>query len=246
MRTAPEETIRTAPPEAPTPVVRRRALDGIAEVEQPQNLSTGDAQTLSAALFGRLAALEEGTPEHAYVRNTLVELNLSLVKFAARRFRNRAEPMDDIVQVGTIGLIKAINRFEAERGVEFSSFALPTITGEMRRFFRDTSWAVQVPRRLQELRLRLAGAQAALGQELGRTPTTAELATRLKVPEAEVVEGEQAANASPPARSTSWTTWTPGSVPCCARSAARTRRTTSSNPWNPSNRSSRASPTVSG
>ncbi|MGW2816842.1 SigB/SigF/SigG family RNA polymerase sigma factor [Streptomyces sp. NPDC001415] len=195
MRTSLEETIRAAPPEPPTPVVRRRALDGIAEVEQPQNLSTGDAQALSATLFRRLAALEEGTAEHAYVRNTLVELNLSLVKFAARRFRNRAEPMEDIIQVGTIGLIKAINRFDVERGVEFSSFALPTITGEMRRFFRDTSWAVQVPRRLQELRLRLADAQTALGQELGRTPTTAELATRLNVPEAEVVEGEQAANA---------------------------------------------------
>ncbi|MGW2859111.1 SigB/SigF/SigG family RNA polymerase sigma factor [Streptomyces sp. NPDC001205] len=195
MPTASAGPIRTAPPQPPASDVRRRALDGIAEVERPQTLSTGAAQSLSAALFGRLDALEEGTPEHAYVRNTLVELNLSLVRFAARRFRNRVEPMDDIVQVGTIGLIKAINRFEVERGVEFSSFALPTITGEMKRFFRDTSWAVQVPRRLQELRLRLAGAQAELGQELGRAPTTAELAERLGVPEAEVVEGEQAANA---------------------------------------------------
>ncbi|MFF1477567.1 SigB/SigF/SigG family RNA polymerase sigma factor [Streptomyces sp. NPDC058301] len=185
------EAIRTEPP----PPVRRRALDGIPEVARPQDLSTDDAQALSEAMFRRLAELDEGTPEHAYVRNTLVELNLSLVKFAARRFRNRAEPMEDIVQVGTIGLIKAINRFDVEREVEFSSFALPTITGEMKRFFRDTSWAVQVPRRLQELRLRLARALEALGQELGRPPTTAELAARLGMSEAEVVEGEQAANA---------------------------------------------------
>ncbi|MFC0843157.1 SigB/SigF/SigG family RNA polymerase sigma factor [Streptomyces noboritoensis] len=190
MSTAREDTLRTEPP----PVVRARALDGIPEVARPQDLSTGDAQSLSATLFRRLAELEEGTPEHAYVRNTLVELNLSLVKFAARRFRNRAEPMEDIVQVGTIGLIKAIDRFDVEREVEFSSFALPTITGEMKRFFRDTSWAVQVPRRLQELRLRLARALEALGQELGRPPTTAELAAHLGVTEAEVVEGERAAN----------------------------------------------------
>ncbi|GAA0589285.1 SigB/SigF/SigG family RNA polymerase sigma factor [Streptomyces crystallinus] len=194
MSTAREAMIRTQPPTAPASAVRRRALDGIPETPRPQDLGTEAAQSLSHAMFRRLAALDEGTPEHAYVRNTLVELNLSLVRFAARRFRNRAEPMEDIVQVGTIGLIKAIDRFDVERGVEFSSFALPTITGEMKRFFRDTSWAVQVPRRLQELRLRLTGATAALGQELGRPPTTAELAARLGVSEAEVVEGEKAAN----------------------------------------------------
>ncbi|MFD9566522.1 SigB/SigF/SigG family RNA polymerase sigma factor [Streptomyces sp. NPDC059994] len=195
MPTTREDTIRTeSPPVAPAATVRSRALDGIPEVARPEALSTDDAQSLSETMFRRLAELDEGTPEHAYVRNTLVELNLSLVKFAARRFRNRAEPMEDIVQVGTIGLIKAIDRFEVERGVEFSSFALPTITGEMKRFFRDTSWAVQVPRRLQELRLRMARALEVLGQELGRPPTTAELAVHLGVTEAEVVEGEQAAN----------------------------------------------------
>ncbi|MFG2720193.1 SigB/SigF/SigG family RNA polymerase sigma factor [Streptomyces sp. NPDC048416] len=182
-------------PQAPPPVVRRRALGGIPEVPRPQDLSTADARALSETLLRRLAELDEGTPEHACVRNTLVELNLSLVRFAARLFRNRAEPAEDILQVGTIGLIKAINRFEPAREVEFASFALPTITGEMKRFFRDTSWAVQVPRRLQELRLRLAGAADGLGQELGRPPTTRELAARLGITEAEVAEGEQAANA---------------------------------------------------
>ncbi|MEU6988075.1 SigB/SigF/SigG family RNA polymerase sigma factor [Streptomyces sp. NPDC046324] len=174
--------------------VRERALDGLPEIDRPTEVSTSDAQTLSTVLFTRLEALDEGTPEHAYVRNTLIELNLSLVKFAARRFRNRAEPMEDIVQVGTIGLIKAIDRFEVGRDVEFSAFALPTIVGEMKRFFRDTSWAVQVPRRLQELRIELAKAVDVLEQRLGRRPTRAELAEHLRIGEESVAEGEQASN----------------------------------------------------
>ncbi|MYT22581.1 SigB/SigF/SigG family RNA polymerase sigma factor, partial [Streptomyces sp. SID7760] len=125
----------------------------------------------------------------------LVELNLSLVKYAARRFRGRSEPMEDIVQVGTIGLIKAINRFDPERGVEFTTFAMPTIVGEIKRFFRDTSWAVKVPRRLQELRIDSAKAHDALEQDLGREPTDAELAERLHVTPAELVEGQKAAHA---------------------------------------------------
>ncbi|MEU3920436.1 SigB/SigF/SigG family RNA polymerase sigma factor [Streptomyces sp. NPDC029004] len=175
-------------------VARCDAPDGIPEIADPLSVSTVDARTLSTSLFKRLATLEEGTAEYSYVRNTLVELNLSLVKFAARRFRSRSEPTEDIIQVGTIGLIKAINRFDVERGIEFTSFALPTIVGEIKRFFRDTSWAVQVPRRLQELRIDLARARDQLEQHLGRCPTAAELAGHLGITEAEVAEGEQAAN----------------------------------------------------
>ncbi|MFD0374438.1 SigB/SigF/SigG family RNA polymerase sigma factor [Streptomyces sp. NPDC127112] len=160
---------------------------------EPLKASTADARTLSRSLFQRLDALEEGTPEYAYVRNTLVELNLSLVKYAARRFRGRSEPFEDIVQVGTIGLIKAINRYDVTRGVEFTTFALPTVTGEIKRFFRDTSWAVKVPRRLQELRLNLAKASDEMEQDLGRRATDAELAGRLGLTEAELAEGRQAA-----------------------------------------------------
>jgi RNA polymerase sigma-B factor len=182
----------------PTPTepaaVRHRALAGLPEIDRPTEVSTTDAQTLSTALFTRLESLEEGTPEHAYVRNTLIELNLSLVKFAARRFRNRAEPTEDIIQVGTIGLIKAIDRFEVGRDVEFSAFALPTIVGEMKRFFRDTSWSVQVPRRLQELRIELAKAVDTLEQHHGRRPSRAELAAYLHMDEESVAEGEQASN----------------------------------------------------
>ncbi|OKK18348.1 RNA polymerase subunit sigma [Streptomyces sp. CB00455] len=157
------------------------------------DVGTREARALSVSLFKRLAELDEGSTEYSYVRNTLVELNLSLVKYAARRFRGRSEPMEDIVQVGTIGLIKAINRFDPARGVEFTSFAMPTITGEIKRFFRDTSWAVKVPRRLQELRIDAAKAHDALEQSLGREPTDVELAGRLEVTPDELAEGRKAA-----------------------------------------------------
>ncbi|MGW0122447.1 SigB/SigF/SigG family RNA polymerase sigma factor [Streptomyces sp. NPDC003327] len=174
--------------------VRRAALDGLPEPVRPTTVSTDDARTLSVDLFRRLGELDEGTAEYAYVRNTLIELNLSLVKFAARRFKNRAEPMEDIIQVGTIGLIKAIDRFDPDRGSDFSTFALPTVVGEMKRFFRDTSWAVRVPRRLQELRIDVAKALDALEQRLGHQPTRAELAEQLHLTEESVAEGELAAN----------------------------------------------------
>ncbi|MBO8190448.1 RNA polymerase sigma factor SigF [Streptomyces oryzae] len=165
------------------------------EIPPYEEVGPLDARALSKTLFERLENLEEGTHEYAYVRNTLVELNLALVKFAASRFRSRSEPMEDIVQVGTIGLIKAIDRFELNRGVEFPTFAMPTIVGEIKRFFRDTSWSVRVPRRLQELRLDLAKAGDELAQKLDRAPTAEELAERLKISAEEVIEGMAASNA---------------------------------------------------
>ncbi|MES4906660.1 MULTISPECIES: RNA polymerase sigma factor SigF [unclassified Streptomyces] len=170
-------------------------LADLPEIPPYETVGPVDARALSKTLFERLEALEEGTHEYAYVRNTLVELNLALVKFAASRFRSRSEPMEDIVQVGTIGLIKAIDRFELSRGVEFPTFAMPTIVGEIKRFFRDTSWSVRVPRRLQELRLDLAKAGDELAQRLDRAPTAAELAERLGLTTAEVIEGMAASNA---------------------------------------------------
>ncbi|MFE1879357.1 SigB/SigF/SigG family RNA polymerase sigma factor [Streptomyces diastatochromogenes] len=175
-------------------VMRREALAGLPEITRPTEVSTDDARSLSVALFVRLRDLEEGTPEYSYVRNTLVELNLSLVKFAARRFRDRAEEAEDIIQVGTIGLIKAINRFDVDRDIEFSAFALPTIVGEMKRFFRDTTWAVSVPRRLQEMRIDMAKAADRLEQQLGHRPSRGELAAQMHVTEECVAEGERAAN----------------------------------------------------
>jgi RNA polymerase sigma-B factor len=176
------------------PVHTAQLADSLGIPEDPLGVSTSYARTLSVSLFRRLNALTEGTAEYSYVRNTLVELNLSLVKYAARRFHNRSEPLEDIIQVGTIGLIKAINRYDVERGVEFATFALPTITGEIKRFFRDTSWAVKVPRRLQELRLDIAKTNDALEQRLGRRPTEHELAERLGIDDEALAEGRRAAN----------------------------------------------------
>ncbi|UED88566.1 RNA polymerase sigma factor SigF [Streptomyces profundus] len=170
-------------------------LASLPEIPPFDEVAPLDARELSKSLFARMGDLEEGSHEYAYVRNTLVELNLALVKFAAARFRSRSEPMEDIIQVGTIGLIKAIDRFETDRGVEFPTFAMPTIVGEIKRFFRDTSWSVRVPRRLQELRLDLAKAGDELAQKLDRSPTVAELATRLGLSEDEIVEGMAASNA---------------------------------------------------
>lgn len=170
-------------------------LADLPEIPPYETVGPVDARALSKTLFERLEILEEGTHEYAYVRNTLVELNLALVKFAASRFRSRSEPMEDIVQVGTIGLIKAIDRFQLSRGVEFPTFAMPTIVGEIKRFFRDTSWSVRVPRRLQELRLDLAKAGDELAQRLDRAPTATELAERLGLTTAEVIEGMAASNA---------------------------------------------------
>lgn len=164
-------------------------------IEDAGKIAPKDARALSKLFFDRLQVLEEGTHEYQYARNTLVEMNLSLVHFSARRFRNRGSgEMEDIIQVGTIGLIKAIDRFDLSREVEFTSFALPYIIGEIKRFFRDTTWAVHVPRRLQELRTELAKAKEHLAVDLGRDPTVKELAAHLKLSEEEVIEGIVASN----------------------------------------------------
>ncbi|MDT6982291.1 SigB/SigF/SigG family RNA polymerase sigma factor [Streptomyces lusitanus] len=160
----------------------------------PRAVAPRDARELSRQFFRRLAELEEGTREYQYARNTLIEMNMSLVRFAAGRFRGRGDDMDDVVQTGMIGLIKAIDRFELSREVEFASFALPYIVGEIKRFFRDTTWAVHVPRRLQELRVELAKAREELSSRLDREPTVAELATLMNISEQQVIEGQIAAN----------------------------------------------------
>jgi RNA polymerase sigma-B factor len=146
-------------------------------------------------MFERLAVLPADDPERARIRGYLVELHLPLVEYLARRFRNRGEWLDDLTQVATIGLIKSIDRFDLERGVEFSTYATPTIVGEIKRHFRDKGWAVRVPRRLQELKLSLTKAIGDLAQREGRAPTVSELAAHLQMTEEEVLEGLESANA---------------------------------------------------
>ncbi|GAA2193691.1 RNA polymerase sigma factor SigF [Streptomyces bangladeshensis] len=168
---------------------------GLPEVAIPSQVTPKDARQLTRLFFDQLAVLEEGTSEYQYARNTLIEMNMSLVRYAAGRFRSRGpEEMEDIVQVGMIGLIKAIDRFELAREVEFTSFAIPYIVGEIKRFFRDTTWAVHVPRRLQEARVQLARATEELRSRLGRTPTVKELSELMSLPEDEVREARLASN----------------------------------------------------
>ncbi|MET8039216.1 sigma-70 family RNA polymerase sigma factor, partial [Streptomyces sp. NPDC005345] len=165
------------------------------EISDPSQVAPKDARAMSRLFFDRLAVLDEGTPEYQYARNTLIEMNITLVQFAASRFRSRgSDEMEDIVQVGTIGLIKAIDRFELTREVEFTSFAVPYIVGEIKRFFRDTTWAVHVPRRLQEARVALAKATEELRSRLGRMPTTRELSALMSLSEKDVIEARKAAN----------------------------------------------------
>lgn len=151
------------------------------------------------ALFGRFTRArrrhvddpEKPNPEYERLRDELVVVHLNLVRFLAVRFANRGEPLDDLVQVGTVGLLKAIDRFELERGVEFTTYATPTIVGEIKRYFRDKGWAVKVPRRLQELNLAVNRASDKLAIELGRSPTVAELAEHLKAGADEILEAQE-------------------------------------------------------
>ena len=131
----------------------------------------------------------------AATRARLIEGHLGLVDYLARRFAGRGEPLDDLVQVATIGLVKAVDRFDPERAVEFSTYATPTIVGELKRHFRDKGWAVRVPRRLQELNLRLGSVIAQLSQDLQRSPTIAEIAKAAGTTEDEVLEGLDSSHA---------------------------------------------------
>ncbi|WP_393088116.1 SigB/SigF/SigG family RNA polymerase sigma factor [Streptomyces sp. LN704] len=153
----------------------------------PERRRGADTRALTQVLFGRLKTLEPGTAEHDRVRGALIEANLPLVRYAAARFRSRNEPMEDVVQVGTIGLINAIDRFDPERGVQFPTFAMPTVVGEIKRYFRDNVRTVHVPRRLHELWVQVNSATEDLTTAFGRTPTTAEIAERLRITEEEVL-----------------------------------------------------------
>ncbi len=135
---------------------------------------------------------EEGDEE---AREQLIESHLNLVRFLASKFKNRGEPLEDLVQVGSLGLIKAIDRFDPDRGLEFTTFATPTIMGENKRHFRDKGWSVRVPRRLQELSARVNQVTDDLTSELNRTPTVEEIAERLDTSVDEVLEAMESSSA---------------------------------------------------
>ncbi|MFC5908148.1 RNA polymerase sigma factor SigF [Streptacidiphilus monticola] len=165
-----------APPEQALPEQTPPSTEG----------SRVDVRALTRVLFERLTELPPGTPEHERVRDALIEINLPLVRYAAARFRGRNEPMEDVVQVGTIGLINAIDRFDLSRGVQFPTYALPTILGEIKRYFRDNVRTMHVPRRLQELWVQVSGAMEELTVTHGRQPRVPEIAACLRIPEEDV------------------------------------------------------------
>jgi len=195
------------PPSDDTPSPEETDPDVPAEENDPdvvaatQELTSVRSERIAAdrararQMFVQLAAMSPDDPGRARLRDELVEIHLPLVEYLARRFRNRGEPLDDLVQVATIGLIKSVDRFDLERAVEFSTYATPTIVGEIKRHFRDKGWAIRVPRRLQELKLALTKATSELSQKNGRAPTVAELATFLGLTEEEILEGLESANA---------------------------------------------------
>ncbi|MEV4283665.1 RNA polymerase sigma factor SigF [Actinoplanes xinjiangensis] len=149
----------------------------------------------ASELINDLAAMPVGHPSRAHVRDRAIEAWMPLARHLANRYAGRGEPADDLHQVAVLGLIKAVDRFDAERGIEFAGFAIPTIVGELKRHFRDRTWSVRVPRRLQELRLAITGANSDLTHTLGRAPTVADIAAHLGISEEDVLEGLEGARA---------------------------------------------------
>jgi len=141
------------------------------------------------------ASLEKGSPERLALRDELVRGHLPVAQHIARRFSRRGEPEEDLEQVATLGLINAVDRYDPERGTDFLSYAVPTITGEVRRHFRDQAWSMRVPRRLKDLNVTLSSAMGQMSQTLGRAPTAAELAQHLDLPKEDVLEALEASNA---------------------------------------------------
>ncbi|GAB2608647.1 hypothetical protein Aab01nite_60770 [Paractinoplanes abujensis] len=149
----------------------------------------------ASELITAMAALPAGHPSRPALRDRAIEAWLPLARHLAQRYAGRGEPVDDLFQVAVVGLIKAVDRFESDRGVDFAGYAIPTIVGEVKRHFRDRTWSVRVPRRLQEMRLAITAANMALSHDLGRAPTVTDIATHLGVTEEEVLEGLEGARA---------------------------------------------------
>jgi RNA polymerase sigma-B factor len=146
-------------------------------------------------LITAFATAPAGDPDRPALRTRAIQAWLPLAHRLARRYAGHGEPLDDLDQVAVVGLIKAVDRFDADRGVDFGYFAIPTIVGELKRHFRDRAWAIRVPRRLQELRLEITAAKNTLSHTLGRSPTVADVAQHLGISEEEVLEGLEGTSA---------------------------------------------------
>jgi RNA polymerase sigma-B factor len=154
-------------------------------VSSPADLERHEAEQ---ALFNALHDASSSDEQRSAARDALVEMHLPLVRHLARRYAERGEPMEDVIQAGTIGLIQAVDRFEPDRGLAFSTYAVPTVVGAIRRHFRDATWSMKVPRRVQELRGKIDAAHDSLTQDLGRSPTVAEIAERASVDAQDVLD----------------------------------------------------------
>jgi RNA polymerase sigma-B factor len=152
-------------------------------------------ESRASELITALSALPAGHPDRPALRNQVIEAWLPLANHLAFRYSGRGEPNGDLAQTAALGLIKAVDRFDASRGVDFAGFAIPTILGEIKRHFRDRTWNIRVPRRLQELRLKISEANSTLTQTLNRAPTVADIASHLDITEEEVLEGLEGARA---------------------------------------------------
>lgn len=162
---------------------------------RPDSL-TGAGTTDSADdLLRTMAAMPADHPHRPALREKVIEAWLPLARHLAHRYSGRGEQTDDLVQTAMVGLVKAVDRFDPERGVDFVGYAIPTIIGEVKRYFRDRTWSVRVPRRLQELRLTISEANGTLTHTLGRSPTVADIAVYLGVTEETVLEGLEGARA---------------------------------------------------
>src|SRR5690349_22239864 len=166
----------------------RAVSEQLDAVEVASTRTNRETDAAAKSLLTLMADLPAG-PDRERVRGRLIELYIPLAEYLARRFRNRGEQLDDLVQVANLGLIKSVDGYDASRGAAFTSYAIPMIVGELKRHFRDKGWDVRVPRRLQELRMEITKISGDLAQELGRSPTVADIALHLGVSEEDVIEG---------------------------------------------------------
>ena len=198
-------TLVAVPSMSPIPKQRRKPAPPPSPGKwQPRPTSPAPTSTVDAEVSPRdgllveLGALASDDVRRVAIRAQVIEWYLPMAGYLARRFNGRGEPLADLTQVAVIGLIKAVDRYDADRGVAFASYAIPTILGEVKRHFRDAAWNVRVPRRLQELKLRLTTVTEDLTHTLHRSPTTAELAAELGVGQREVLAARHCATAYRP------------------------------------------------
>jgi RNA polymerase sigma-B factor len=180
-----------------TLTVNHEPADQAADADRAAQVDAGlraDPGT-HADLLRTLAAMAADDPDRSRTREHAIEAWLPLARHLAQRFHGRGEPLDDLTQIATVGLIKAIDRFDPEYGNDFAAYAVPTIVGEIKRHFRDRTWDIRVPRRLQELKLDINEATSTLAQTLGRSPTVTDLAAHLRRSEDEILEGMDSARA---------------------------------------------------